>query len=137
MAKSITVKAERGKLDCILGFVEKELEAYNCPPKKLMQLSIAIEEIFVNIASYAYDEDGGDATIFIDVYGNPPVAYVKFTDSGRPYNPLEKADPDITLSAEDRGVGGLGIFMVKKSMDGIEYENKGGKNILTIKKNIG
>lgn len=136
MSKSITVPAKREELNNILAFAENEFEAHCFPPKAVMQLNIAIEEIFVNIASYAYGENIGEAEIYIDICDNPLSVSIRFQDSGRPYNPIEKADPDITLNAEERSLGGLGIFMVKKSMDCIEYENKNGKNILTIKKNI-
>lgn len=61
---------------------------------------------------------------------------ITFSDSGKPYNPLEKPDPDVTLSAEERSIGGLGIFMVKKSMDDMRYEYKDGQNILTITKRL-
>ena len=97
---------------------------------------IAIDEVFSNITHYAYHPSVGSATVKIEVIEEPMSVVITFIDGGTPYNPLEKEDPDITLSAEEREIGGLGIFMVKKSMDSIDYEYKDGQNILRIKKNI-
>jgi anti-sigma regulatory factor (Ser/Thr protein kinase) len=101
-----------------------------------MQINIAIDELFGNIAHYAYDPNVGPATVKVEVIEDPMAVIITFIDSGVPYDPLAKADPDITLSADERDFGGLGIYMVKKSMDDITYEYKDGKNILRIKKNI-
>ena len=103
--------------------------------KTLMQIDLAIEEIFVNIAHYAYT-DGGDVRITCDVDGNPPVLTVTFADSGRKFDPLAKPDPDVTAGAEDRGIGGLGIFLTKKYMDSVEYKYQSGYNILTLVKRL-
>ena len=133
--KSITVPALTEQLDTVLQFVQNELDQINCPPKICNQIAIAVEEIFVNIAHYAYRPDVGDATIRCQVSpsGQPKIT-VEFLDSGKPYDPLKNADPDTTLSAEERDIGGLGIFMVKRLMDDVKYEYKDGKNILTIQK---
>ena len=101
-----------------------------------MQVQIAVEEIFVNLAHYAYGSEQGTATIRVEVGGDPLQVIITFIDQGVPYDPLKKEDPDISLSAEERQIGGLGIFMVKKSMDDVKYEYKDGKNILTISKKI-
>ena len=101
-----------------------------------MQIDIAIDELFGNIAHYAYTPDVGDATVRVEVTGEPLAVIITFIDGGVPYDPLKAADPDITLSAEERQIGGLGIYMVKKSMDEITYEYKDGKNILSIKKKL-
>ncbi len=132
--KKITLKASIENVDSVIDFVNEELEAADCPMKTCMQIDIAVEEIFVNIAHYAYTPGEGEATISCGVEGDPLCATIRFADRGVPYNPLEKADPDITLSAEEREVGGLGIFMVKKSMDAVEYEYVDGQNVLTLKK---
>ena len=95
---------------------------------------MAVEELFVNIASYAYAPDTGTAEIGVDVSGG--VAETTFADSGIPYNPLKKKDPDVALSAEEREIGGLGIFMVKKTMDEMRYCYRDGQNLLTIRKKI-
>ena len=133
--KTITVPALTEQLDTVLQFVQNELDQINCPLKICNQIAIAVEEIFVNIAHYAYRPDVGDATIRCQVStsGQPQIT-VEFLDSGKPYDPLKNADPDTTLSAEERDIGGLGIFMVKRLMDDVKYEYKDGKNILTIQK---
>ena len=107
-----------------------------CPLKAQMQVDVAVEEIFVNVASYAYAPGVGNVTIRVEIPDNPRTVVITFIDNGVPYDPLAKADPDVTLSAEERGIGGLGIFMVKKSMDDMVYEYKNGQNILSIKKAI-
>ena len=132
----LTLQASLEKLDEVLAFVEENLEKNDCPMKVLMQVQIAVEEIFVNIAHYAYGSEQGTATIRAEVGGDPLQVIITFIDQGVPYDPLQKEDPDVTLSAEDRQIGGLGIFMVKKSMDDVKYEYSDGKNILTISKKI-
>ena len=134
--KEITVKAVRENLAEVLGFIEAELEQADCPIKAQMQTGVAAEEIFVNIASYAYPDGAGSATVRMEITGEPKTAVITFIDSGIPYDPLAKPDPDVTLSAEERGIGGLGIFMTKKLMDAVTYEYKDGQNILTLKKQL-
>lgn len=134
--KEITVKAVRENLAEVLGFIEAELEQADCPIKAQMQTGVAAEEIFVNIASYAYPDGAGSATVRMEITGEPKTAVITFIDSGIPYDPLAKPDPDVTLSAEERGIGGLGIFMTKKLMDEVVYEYKDGHNILTLKKQL-
>ena len=102
--------------------------------KSQTQIDLSVEEIFVNIASYAYREEPGKAEVSVEC-NNGEITIV-FKDNGKPYNPLEKPDPDVTLSAEEREIGGLGIFLVKKNMDDVSYEYKNDQNILTIKKKI-
>jgi anti-sigma regulatory factor (Ser/Thr protein kinase) len=130
--ETITVKAELELLDDVLAFIETA--AVDMPPKMQNQLAIAVEEIFVNIANYSYEAKNGDAVITAANDGEKLT--ITFEDMGIPYNPLAKNDPDITASADDRKIGGLGIFMAKKLTDGMEYSFKDGKNILTIHKNI-
>ena len=132
----LTLQASLEKLDEVLAFVEENMEKNECPMKVVMQVQIAVEEIFVNIAHYAYDSGQGMATIRVEVGGDPLQVIITFIDQGVPYDPLKKEDPDVTLSAEERKIGGLGIFMVKKSMDDVKYEYADGKNILTISKKI-
>ena len=134
--KEITVKAVRENLAEVLGFIEAELEQADCPIKAQMQTGVAAEEIFVNIASYAYPDGAGSATVRMEITGEPKTAVITFIDSGIPYDPLAKPDPDVTLSAEERGIGGLGIFMTKKLMDEVTYSYEGGHNILTLKKQL-
>ena len=105
--------------------------------KAQIQISVAIDEVLNNIASYAYGGDTGQVTVRLEIAEEDRKSvHISFIDTGIPYNPLEREDPDITLSAEKREIGGLGIYMVKKSMDSVEYQYENGHNILTIKKDI-
>ena len=132
--KDITVNATLDNLEVVQDFVREELESQGCSMKVMMQIEIAVEEIYVNIVHYAYNPEVGEATIKCEVVDNPMQVIIQFMDAGTPFDPLAKEDADITLSAEERNIGGLGIFMVKKSMDEVNYEYKEGKNVLTIKK---
>ena len=134
--KELELEALNDNLPQVLALVDEVLEAAHCPRKIQFQIDIAVEEIFVNIAHYAYKPDVGTATVRVEVMGEPPAVDITFIDSGVPYDPLAKADPDVTLSAEQRQIGGLGIFMVKKTMDDIKYEYIDGQNILTLKKGL-
>ena len=133
--KELIIDARKENLEQVLAFVDEELEKTGCPAKTQMQIDIAVEELFVNIASYAYHPETGQATIRVEVKEAPLAVILTFLDQGRPYDPLAKEDPDITLSAEERQIGGLGIFMVKKTMDELAYEYKDGQNILKVRKN--
>ena len=113
----LKVDATLENLERVLSFVEERLETCSCSMKTIMQIQIAVEEIYVNIASYAYKEKKGEAIIKIETDQEVPQVSLTFEDYGDPYNPLLKEDPDITLSAEERKIGGLGIYLVKKSMD--------------------
>ena len=104
--------------------------------KAQMQIELAVEEIFVNIAKYAYSPEVGRAKVRVELEQDPLKVIITFIDQGMPYDPLAKEDPDVTLSAEQRDIGGLGIFLTKQTMDDVEYEYKEGQNILTIKKNF-
>jgi anti-sigma regulatory factor (Ser/Thr protein kinase) len=134
--KELTVEAKIENIEAVTDFVNEQLEALDCPMKAQMQIDIAIDELFGNIAHYAYNPEIGKATVRVEVIEDPLAVVITFIDKGVPYDPLAKADPDITLSAEEREIGGLGIFMVKKTMDDITYEYKDGQNILKIKKHI-
>ena len=134
--KELELEAKVENLSEVLAFVDEQLEAADCPMKIQMQIDIAVEEIFVNIANYAYAPEIGTATVRVEVLGDPPTVDITFIDGGVPYDPLAKDDPDVTLSAEERQIGGLGIFMVKKSMDDVKYTYLDGHNILTIKKGL-
>ncbi len=147
--KKLTVAAKLEKLDDVLRFIDEVLEENGCSIKAQMQLDVAVEELFVNIAHYAYDLVEGHAEIELETGGEEIVPeelkagdegkWIRITliDSGVPFNPLKKPDPDITLSAQERQIGGLGIFMVKKSMNHVVYDYRDGKNILSIYKKIG
>ena len=134
--KELNISATVENIPVVTAFVDEQLEALNCPLKAQMQIDIAIDELFGNIAQYAYNPDIGSATVRVEVSEDPLAVIITFIDGGIPYDPLKADDPDITLSAEDRPLGGLGIYMVKKSMDAIIYEYRDGKNILSIKKTL-
>lgn len=134
--KELKIEAAVERLDEVLAFIDAELEARDCPMKAQMQIDVAAEEMFVNVASYAYAPGHGEALIQIETDPDTRVFSVTLIDSGIPYDPLKKADPDVTLSAEERGIGGLGIYMVKKSMDAVSYRRENGQNIFRMEKKI-
>ena len=131
-----TFRADDKELPEVLEFVENELEKADCPMKTAMSLTVAIEEIFVNVAHYAYPNGDGTAKLLIEYDREKNEILFRMTDSGIPFNPLAKPDPDITLPAEERKIGGLGIFMMKKTMDEVFYANENGENILTMIKKL-
>ena len=134
--KELDIEALVDNLDKVMEFVDAELEDVNCPMKIQMQIDLAVEEIFVNIANYAYAPETGPATVRVEVDPDGSAVRITFIDHGVPYDPLAKSDPDITQAADERQIGGLGIFLVKKTMDDIRYEYVNGSNILTLKKNL-
>ena len=134
--KELHVQATVENISLVTEFVDEQLEAIDCPIKAQMQIDIAIDELFGNIARYAYDPEVGPAVVRVEVQEEPLAVIITFIDNGVPYDPLKRNDPDISLSAEERDIGGLGIYVVKKSMDEISYEYKDGQNILKVKKNI-
>ncbi len=115
-------------------FIEAELGRAGCPAKELLRIRLATEEIFVNIANYAYEGKDGKAEISLEITKDPDTAVITFSDSGVPFDPLTHEDPDISLPADQRAIGGLGIFIVKKNMDDVKYAYVDGRNVLTIKK---
>ena len=132
----LTLDAAIENLDKVISFVDGHLESLGCSMKVQMQLDVAVEELFVNIARYAYAPNVGKATIMLEWDEAEASVAITFIDEGIPFDPLKKADPDVTLSLEERPVGGLGIFMVKKSVDKMEYDHRDGRNILIIRKKI-
>ena len=138
--KELDIEATKENLSVVIDFVQEELEKAGCPMKTQMQVEMAVEEIFINIASYAYFPDTGPSLIRVEVCNSqdtgPLYVILTFIDHGRPYDPLAKEDPDVSLPADQRQIGGLGIFMVKKSVDDMAYEYKDGQNILKIRKNF-
>lgn len=134
--KELTLAATVENINAVTDFVGEQLEKVDCPMKARMQINIAIDELFGNIAHYAYHPETGDATVRVEIMQDPLRVIITFIDGGVPYDPLAAADPDITLSAEERALGGLGIFMVKKSMDEITYRYENGRNILSVRKTL-
>ena len=138
----LTAEARTERLEPVLAFVDRHLEEYGCSPRVQMQIDLAVEEIFINISHYAYTPGRGSATIRFEILSRAPhsrqedIAVITLIDSGIPYDPLARPDPDVTLSAEERPIGGLGIYMAKKSMDDIFYERRDGRNILRMQKRL-
>ena len=130
--EKLTIDATVENLPAVTEYITSSLEEKNCSMKTIMQMELVIEEIFVNVASYAYRPNIGQVTICKEF--EPDAITISFIDSGKAYNPLEHKDPDINAELEDRDIGGLGIFLVKKNVDEISYERKDNQNILTIKK---
>jgi anti-sigma regulatory factor (Ser/Thr protein kinase) len=132
--EKLTIEAKVENLATVTEFITSSLEEKDCSIKIIMQMELVIEEIFVNVASYAYRPNIGSVTICKEFEESPQAVIITFIDSGIEYNPLEHEDPDINAGIDERSIGGLGIFLVKKNVDEISYERKDGKNILTMKK---
>lgn len=134
----LVVKSDDKYLDTVIDFIHTQTEKFEGDPKMLMQMDLAVEEIFVNIAHYAYHPGSGDIKIICEAgeeAGNP-VVKIEFSDEGIAFDPLAKEDPDTTLSVEERSIGGLGIFLVKKYMDFVSYERSGNMNVFTMTKKL-
>ncbi len=140
MASSLESRLETealtDNLHQVLSFLEQQLDNTACSMKVRMQITMAAEEIFVNIAHYAYGAEVGKAVVISELSDTSHTMTITFIDSGTPYDPLEKEDPDVTLSAEERKTGGLGIFLTKKFMDNVEYSYEDGKNIFKMQKKL-
>ena len=134
--KELTVEAIVEQIETVTEFVNAELEKLDCPMKARIQLDIAIDEIVSNIAYYAYGERTGTVTVRIEALQEENGVQLMFLDSGVPYDPLTRQDPDISAEIEERKEGGLGIFLVRKTMDDMKYEYKDGQNCLTIRKSL-
>ena len=134
--KELTIAATVENIGTVTAFVDEQLEALDCPMKAQMQIDVAIDELLGNIANYAYGTGKGEVTVRFDFEPDSRTVALTFIDSGIPYDPLAKPDPDVTLAVEKRSVGGLGIFLVKKTMDDMTYARQDGHNVLTIRKRI-
>ena len=133
---SITLPATVENIGKITAFVEGRMEEKNCPLKQIMQVSMAVDEVMANVAMYAYAPGTGDVTVAVDFDDGSRTVSITFIDRGVAFDPLAKEDPDVTLPAEQRKIGGLGIFLVKKTMDDVAYRREGDKNVLCIKKKV-
>lgn len=133
MVKEITLDAKVESIETLTAFVEEFLESSGGSVKSIMQISVALDEIVSNIVNYS---GAKDYTVKVALEQDSLVASVTFIDKGVPYDPLKKDDPDTTLSAEEREIGGLGIFLVKKTMDDVQYSREGDKNVLVLKKHL-
>ncbi len=132
----LTVPAKIENLQKVMNFLSDQLDSVDYVMKSRLQLELSIEEAYVNIVNYAYKSEEGKVVICCDIDEHPLQVTMQFIDCGIPYNPLKNEDPDISLNVEEKEVGGLGIFLIKKNVDHIEYEHKDGKNILTIQKKL-
>lgn len=132
--EEIVLNAQDNFLDGVNDFIDGILEENGCPPDVVLKVNLCVEEIFVNIAHYAYKPEVGKAKILCEVRKNPRRVVIIFYDKGRPFNPLEREDPDISATAQERDIGGLGIFLVKRTMDRVEYNFEDGKNRLLLEK---
>ena len=135
-SKEIVVEAVRENLPEVISFIRRNLEMVHCPDRSQMQIIVAVEEIFVNIADYAYGPAKGRAMVRVEFSVQPLTIMITFLDNGVPYDPLAHQDPDIMAPADERSIGGLGILITKKTMDHVAYEYKNGQNILTLKKQL-
>ena len=132
----LTVTAVTENLPRVAAFVDDVLEAMGCLPKTQLQIDLAVEEIYVNIARYAYAPDTGEARVRLETFDDPASVRITFFDQGVPYDPLSRSDPDTSLSAEERGIGGLGVYLTKKLMDAVTYAHEDGQNVLTLQKKL-
>ena len=132
------IPATKESMNQILSMVSGDMEKTHCQTKQIYKMEIAIEELFVNIVNYAYPDADGDIEVLYDLSDQGDTVQLDLTlmDTGIPYNPLEEKEPDITLGAEERKAGGLGIFLAKKFMDSISYEYKEGYNCLSVSKKV-
>ncbi|GHS97437.1 hypothetical protein AGMMS50276_17490 [Synergistales bacterium] len=130
-----TFRADVACLDDAQGFVRGVMEKAGAAQEIIGRVELVMEEVFVNIAHYAYKErTGGDVTI--RCFASPEIVSLEFIDSGVPFNPMELEDPDVTLGLAERKIGGLGIFMIKKIMDTVEYRRDGEKNVLRVSRTV-
>ena len=136
VANEIETSAILENLQQVLDFVDSFLDRTECSMKARLQIAVAVEEVFVNIAHYAYASGTGSARIRTELTEAPPAIRIIFMDSGIPFDPMAREDPDVKQSVDEQQIGGLGIFMTKKLMDSVEYQYKDGKNILTLKKGL-
>ena len=134
--KEITVDAMIENMNTVTAFVDDFLDQIACPMKSRIQINIVIDEIFGNICHYAYKDSVGSVTVRVESGNTPKAVFLTFTDNGIPYNPLDTEDPDITLSSEERKIGGLGIYLVKKNMDEMKYEYVNQQNRLWMEKRL-
>ena len=135
-ARELTLEARLENIPAVAEFVDGALEALGCPMKAKAQLGVAVDEIFSNIARYAYAPGTGAATVRVEALEGPRAVELTFTDSGAAYDPLAREDPDTGAPIEERAPGGLGVYIVKKTMDAMSYERADGRNILRVKKFI-
>lgn len=133
-AERLQIDALTENMDKVRAFIESYLEKTDCPPDVMMKIDLAVEELFVNVAYYAYGDDSGMAAILIEVPENERKVTVTVEDGGIRFDPFDKPEVKTASSAKDQPIGGLGIHIVKKMMDKVSYEFKENRNIVTIEK---
>ena len=131
----IILKSNLDNLNPLLVTVEDLLEDKRISTKSKLQLELIIEELFVNICNYAYEKEG-QVKIQYGLFENPLRIVMNFIDEGVEFNPLNKEKPDLTLDADQREIGGLGLTIVRKNVDKLDYKYENNQNILTIEKNF-
>lgn len=134
--RDLKLNASKDTLYTVLDVIEAHLDKNGCPDSVKLELLIAVEEIYMNIANYAYGGEAGEVTVQMEISQDPKVCQVIFKDKGIPYDPLKREDPDISLSPQERGIGGLGIYMVKQLMDRVEYRYEDETNILLLERRM-
>ena len=134
--KELEITAVVENLPKVIDFVEEQTAAFGCSPRVSAQIDVAVEEVFVNIAHYAYYPETGPAVIRVETVREPLQVILTFLDNGQPFDPLVRSEPDIEQPLTDRDPGGLGIFMVRQIMDDVSYEYRNGQNILTFTKKV-
>ena len=134
--RTLRVAADIENIEKVTELVGEVLKGTDCSCQVRDKINVAVDEIFSNIAKYAYAPGKGDVTVSAETDKDRESITVTFKDNGKKYDPLEVNDPDVSLSADERTPGGLGVYMVRKLMDDVSYEYKDGQNILKIKKII-
>lgn len=134
--KELTVDATLESIALVTDFVNSELDAKDCSPKARVQIDIAIDELISNIVSYAFPSGNGSFTVRVAFEKSSPTAVLTFLDRGQPFDPLSVSEPDVTSAAEDRPVGGLGVFLIRRLMNDASYEYRDGQNILRLRKDM-
>jgi len=132
---SITLKNKINEIVLLDSFLDELSEKWEAVAKRTFNINLALEEAVTNVINYAY-KDNNEHLIILDFSLEDSELKIKITDDGIEFNPLLKEDPNTELSLEERKIGGLGIFFVKKIMDNIEYERINNKNILTLIKKV-
>ncbi len=132
----MTIEATVENVTIVTEFVNEQMKELDCPLKIRYQIDVAIDELFSNIALYAYNPDTGPATVQVEIQEEPLAVIISFIDHGKPFDPLTQERPDTTLTAEQRRIGGLGVFLVRQTMDDVTYTYENGHNILTVRKEL-
>ena len=134
--KERTFEARLENIEPATAFIEEELKALGCSAKAQTQIAVALDELLSNIVRYAYGPRRGDMTVRMEADPENRTVSITLIDSGDPFDPLKAPEPDTGLPASERQIGGLGIFLVRKTMDGLSYVREQGKNMVTIRKRI-